>query len=169
MRLTIDQTWNGEVVGAAEEVVVSLVGARRHLMVQVDAPFHGDPAPDAPAGSHWGLWEHEVVELFVLGGGGHYLEVELGPHGHYLVLQLGGYRHVLQTSLALDFAARIDGDRWRGLARIDRSLLPEGPHKINAYAIHGVGDARRYLAWSRLQGEKPDFHLLNCFVGVTLP
>lgn len=169
MKLTIDQTWDGAVVGDDEEVVLSLVGAKCHLMVQVDAPFHGDPAPDAPAGSHWGLWEHEVVELFVAGDGGHYLELELGPHGHYLVLQLGGYRHILQTSLPLDYAARIDGDRWRGVARVDRSLLPPGPHSINAYAIHGTAEARRYLAWSRLVGEKPDFHLLSCFVKVTLP
>ncbi len=169
MRLNIDQTWDGAPVGQDEEVVIGLIGARRHLMLQVDAPFHADPRPEADPGSCWGLWEHEVVELFVLGDGGRYLEVELGPHGHFLVLKLGGYRHVMETSLPLDFAARIDGDRWRGVARLDRALLPKGPHTINAYAIHGTGEDRRYLAWSRLKGDKPDFHLLSCFVAVQLP
>ncbi len=50
-----------------------------------------------------------------------------------------------------------------------RSWLPPGPHRVNAYAIHGVGAARRYLAWAPSEGEGPDFHRLEAFRPAVLP
>jgi hypothetical protein len=41
--------------------------------------------------------------------------------------------------------------------------VPEGPWRFNAYAIHGVGAARRYLAHFPVPGPRPDFHRLECF------
>jgi hypothetical protein len=56
-----------------------------------------------------------------------------------------------------------------GTAWLPRALLPPPPHRINAYSIHGAGDARRYLAWEPVPGEVPDFHRLERFVAATLP
>jgi hypothetical protein len=52
---------------------------------------------------------------------------------------------------------------------LDRALLPPPPHRINAYAIHGQGTARRYLALHPVLGDEPDFHRLECFREVTIP
>ncbi|MBY0399504.1 hypothetical protein K2X89_04365, partial [Myxococcota bacterium] len=53
--------------------------------------------------------------------------------------------------------------RWRGRARVPLDFLPTGLCSANAYAIHGVGDARRYLAWHPVPGPQPDFHRLELF------
>ena len=138
-------------------------------MVAVDAPWHGDPVPSGPPGPRAALWEHEVVELFLLGPDGperKYTEIELGPHGHHLVLQLEGVRRPVADQLPIRWEVERRGDRWVGEARIDESLLPDPVVALNAYAIHGVGVDRRYLAWAPVPGDGPDFHRLAHFPGV---
>lgn len=176
-RLVITATWNGNPVPPAQQVFVRLNRqASGDLHLDIDAPFHNDPAPSQPPGSVDGLWNFEVVELFIAGppqrdGAIPYLEVELGPHGHYLVLQLSDVRKVANQGLPLDFDAEIDLDtsRWRGRAVIPASYLPPLPHRLNAYAIDGEGDARRYLAWQPVPGARPDFHQPRCFAPLLSP
>lgn len=136
------------------------------VLVLIDAPYYADPAPSSPAGPTWALWEHEVVELFLLGDHERYLELEVGPHGHYLVLLLDGRRKVTDKLLPLEVSVSHDGGRWAAQARIPASLLPPGELRGNAYAIHGAGTRRRYLAWTPVPGPHPDFHRLEHFTPV---
>lgn len=166
--LTVGHTWDGAPIGADEAVTLRLELRQDALVIEVDAPFHGDPAPSAPAGPTWALWEHEVVELFLLGQGQRYLEIELGPRGHHLVLQLEGVRNIVARELPARFQARVSGGRWTGEAQVDRALLPEGPLRANAVAMHGQGEARRYLASAPMPGERPDFHRLEYYFDIQL-
>ena len=84
--IEVDTLWNGDPAQPGEAVRITLRDGGPHLLLLIDAPYHGDPAPDGPPGVFWKLWEHEVVELFVLGLADRYLEVEVGPHGHHLSL-----------------------------------------------------------------------------------
>ena len=162
--LLIAQTWDGDAVPENERATLSLHLSSTALQISVEAPFYGDPAPSPSPGSTWELWNFEVVELFVLGRSEErYLEVELGPHGHHLVLQLHGRRNIVRKSLPLVFEARRSGPRWSGQARVPLDLLPPRPWLGNAYAIHGTGPARRYLAWTSVPGDSPDFHRLDRF------
>lgn len=170
LSLAIAQTWDGQPVGEDERVRLTIAIGAEQLLLEVDAPFHGDPPPAAEVGSTEMLWEHEVVELMLLGDEARYLELELSPHGHYLVLQLCGARNVVRSGLELRYEASIDeatveraARRWRGRAMIPLSWLPAGCARLNAFAIHGVGEARRYLAWRAPGGERPDFHRLEAF------
>ena len=161
-------TWDGAPIGDDERVRLTLQPDRDVLVVSIEAPFHDDPAPDGPPGPTPGLWDYEVVELFVTGlaPAGKptpYLEVELGPHGHHLVLDLMGVRNPIRTGIPIGYEAQIDGDRWVGQARIPWRLLPARPARFNAYAIHGPADARRYLAMTPVPGRQPDFHRLSFF------
>jgi len=168
--ITVDTLWDGSPARPDEAVHVTLRDAGPdHLVLLVDAPYHADPAPSEPAGSTWRLWNHEVVEVFVLGLGQRYLEVEVGPHGHYIVLQLDGPRNAVATHLPLVVHARIDGPRWTAQALIPRHYLPVGASHLNVTAIHGTGDARRYLSWQPLPGDGPDFHRIAHFAPVALP
>ena len=133
------------------------------LSIAVNAPFHGDPPPASPPGATDRLWEHEVVELFLLGADERYLEVELGPHGHHLVLRLHGRRSIEQQGMAIAYEARLRGARWSGRALVPAAWLPAGLDRCNAYAIHGAGPARRHLAAFPVPGREPDFHRLECF------
>ena len=133
------------------------------LCVEVEAAFHGDAPPPGPPGPAERLWEHEVVELFLLGDGERYLEIELGPHGHHLVLRLEGRRRVVEQGLAIAYEARREGAAWSGRARLPAAWLPPGLARCNAYAIHGTGAARRHLAAFPVPGPEPDFHCLERF------
>ena len=96
---SIQNLWNGEKARDREHYTLSLKPNENGLELDIIAPFFKDPEPAGPKGSFWKLWEHEVVELFIVGSNGHYLELECGPHGHYLVLQLDGVRSVVSHSM----------------------------------------------------------------------
>jgi hypothetical protein len=170
--LTITTTWDGAPLAPTEQVRVRLHLSQGALHIRVDAPLHGDPPPLAPPGPTDRLWEHEVVELFVAAaspaGPPTYTEIELGPAGHHLVLQLRGVRQVVAARLPLRFRSRRRGARWLGAAAVERDLLPPPPWRINAFAIHGEGDGRRYLAAFPLPGPRPDFHQPARFPAVSL-
>ena len=162
-QLVIERTWDGLAVADDERVSLELTLSRTHLNVGIEAPFHNDPAPPEAAGSLHGLWEFEVVELFLRGTGDSYLELEFGPYGHYLALRFDGYRRLRESGLAIAFEAHRSAKRWNGRARIPDSDLPSELRSCNAYAIHGSGPARRYLALYPSAGDEPDFHKLDSF------
>ena len=104
-----------------------------------------------------------LASVFLLGEGQRYLELEFGPHGHHLALRLRGSRNLEESGLPLEYEARQQGDRWTGHARVPLAHLPPGLRAANAYAIHGRGPGRRYLAADPVPGAVPDFHRLGCF------
>ena len=128
MQLSVGHTWDGTPLprpAAALRLYADEATDLLHLTVE--APFYGDPPPPGPPGPCWGLWNHEVVELFLLGDDDRYLEIELSPHGHHLVLVLHGERNPIQRELPLDYAARIIAPgRWLGEARLSRLAFGVG-------------------------------------------
>jgi hypothetical protein len=168
VNLRVASTWDGGPVGPDEEARVTLTeDGQGGLVVEMDAPRHGDPAPASARGATWALWEHEVVELFLLGPDDRYTELELGPHGHHLLLRLRGRRNIVERCLPVDVVWSGDADgapgRWHARAHLPGSLLPPRPWRVNAYAVHGLGRARRYLAYAPVPGPGPDFHRLEHF------
>jgi len=166
VRFEIASTWDGFSIPVSERVVLSVWLEEGALHLRVDAPYHGDSAPGLPPGPTPRLWDYEVVEFFLVGGGGSYIEIELGPHGHHLVLSLGGPRELLADQLPLHYESRIEGVRWTATASLSIDYLPEGPYRANACAIHGQGDERRYLSAVPLPGPEPDFHRIELFPAV---
>lgn len=156
--LPIARTWDGDPAATDEVIRMDIEMDRGILTVLVDAPFHNDPIPGSAD-----LWNYEVVELMLVGENEHYLEVELSPHGQHLVLFLEGVRTVVHRDVRLDYRARIEGNRWRGVAHLPLGWLPAGIHRLNGFAMHGTGTARRYLAWRPTYGAEPDFHRLQAF------
>ena len=166
--LHITKLWDGKPALESEHASLVVRLTAEHLIVSIDAPFHGDPAPGASPGPTPGLWNHEVVELFICGPDAQYTEVEIGPHGHHLVLQLSGVRSPTATCLPLQLCVTKEENRWTASAALDAGLLPPRPWTVNAYAIHGEGAARRYLACYPAPGDAPDFHRLEAFQPIEL-
>ncbi len=163
MRLVIESKWDGTPAPAQEHVELELQRQHDGLLIRLDAPFFDDPPPPQAAGSTPRLWNFEVVELMLLGAAERYLELEFGPHGHYLVLELSGRRAVASSNRRLDYRPRIEKKRFRAHARLPLEWLPPQCERVNAFAIHGEGDERSYLAWRGAPGPQPDFHRLELF------
>jgi hypothetical protein len=113
--------------------------------------------PDAPRGARVdGLWEYDVVECFVVGADGRYLELELGAGGHYLALAFDAPRRrtndFARESLAVDWQG--DAAGWRARCRVPRAWLPEPIARPNAFAIA----AGELAAHAPTGGASPDFH-----------
>ncbi len=174
LELRVAQTWDGKPIPENEQVVFTLSAAGPMLRVHVDAPFHDDPPPRGVPGPTDGLWDYEVAELFIAGTDASadatpYTELELSPHGHYLLLCLRGIRRVVAKLQPITYSACIEGRRWRGVTLLPVRLLPPPPHRANAYAIHGSGRYRRYLAMTPAPGHAADFHRLDVFEDLELP
>ncbi|MEZ0373269.1 MAG: hypothetical protein ACAI44_29525, partial [Candidatus Sericytochromatia bacterium] len=145
-----------------EKIRLELEFRPNGLLIDLEAPFYGDPAPEAEAGPTSELWEHEVVEVFIANGES-YTEIELGPHGHYLVLRLEGQRNQVSKLHEIRYRVYPSPGRWLGTALVPFELLPPAPWTYNAYAIHGQGAARHYQARFPVPGQAPDFHKLEFF------
>ncbi|MCB9507297.1 MAG: hypothetical protein H6700_08145 [Myxococcales bacterium] len=166
IRLDVAWTWDGAPARPDECAAVVVRRAGGQLVVDIDAPFHGDPPPPAAAGELDGLWNHEVVELMLVGASGRYLELEVGPHGHSLAIALSGVRvrEALLDLASVDVA--ISDGRWQARVTLDGRHVPPGVTAANAFAIHGIGTARRFLCAAPTRGERPDFHRLAEFVRI---
>jgi hypothetical protein len=177
-QLCIERDFRGKVLPAAHHAQIGVARAAGSLIVELDAPYFGDPAPAGEAGPTDRLWEYEVAELFIADAEDRYLEIELSPHGHHLVLELHGVRRVVRSQLPIAYTVHIDETRqsahpelqgrYRGRARIPLEYLPAAPTRVNAYLIHGVAANRCYCAHSPPRGEVPDFHRLDSFVSLRL-
>ena len=160
LNMEVRQTWDGEQALEEERVSIVAMDEGAALVLEVSAPWHGDPLPETPSGPLDGLWEYEVVEVFVAQADQPevYTEIELGPGGHHWVLTFISVRKAERSGLPIVFQAERSDARWRGRARIQSTDLPPRPWRINAFAIHGSGDERRYLVWHPVGGDRPDFH-----------
>ena len=58
--------WDGKPAPEQERARLRLEARGGDLILNVRAPFYGDPPPSSPAGPCWGLWEFEVVEFLHL-------------------------------------------------------------------------------------------------------
>lgn len=176
MNLPILRTWDGRPARDDERYMLRLDYSAKGLKIEIDAPFHDDPPPPLPPGRCDGLWNHEVVELFLVGAS-HYVELEFGPHGHFLGLEFSAVRQRSRDDLRIAFETErmVVGERprWRGLATIEASELPHPVLAANGFAVHGAGaiegSERRYLAaypTGSVGDEAPDFHRPDRFPSV---
>jgi hypothetical protein len=118
--------------------------------------------PDAPPGTRVAnLWEYDVVECFLAGAGGRYLEVELGAAGHFLVLEFDAPRRRANehADLAPPVSFREDAERWHARLRLPLALVPADLCALNAFAIAGGS----FFAHHPVPGRTPDFHQPQVF------
>jgi len=163
--LPIERYWDG----------ASCPHAHLHGRVELSARDDGlelvaslphQPAPRIPAAPRGtrvaNLWEYDVVECFLAGEGGRYLEVELGAGGHFLVLSFSAPRVRCDSHEtlhpALDFQS--DASSWRARILLDRATVPPGITALDAFVIAGGA----HLAYASLPGPAPDFHQPARFV-----
>jgi len=170
MQVSITKTWNDlDIDHKPVSIRLEPNTNDPNLQLIIEAPFFNDPAnPAAAAGQPlFGLWDYEVVELFLANDENQYVEIELCPWGQHLVLLLNGTHNAIRHSLPLQFTVENrNTDGWRGRAIIPLDYLPPRVTRMNAYAIHGSDSCRIYEAlYPTPTGmfPNPDFHRLEFF------
>jgi len=160
LQFTIDKLWSGEVCNderVKADVTLSL--KKGGLFIRVEAPvLHNQSIPNDPMGSRVEkLWTFDVVEIFLVGPGHQYLEIEIGAGGHYLILGFDSVRNKSNDYLyfhpVIHFY-KTNEKTWVSETEIPWSIIPENLRAMNAFMI-AVG---QFLALSPLPGEVPDFH-----------
>ena len=166
LRLPIERQWNGAPGGAVRaSLELSVVGSALELRSELRQP--GPPrVPDARRGTRVAnLFEYDVVECFLAGAGGSYLELELGAGGHFLALSFRARRirsdehRRLLPNVTHHHAS--DGT-LRTVLRFPCALLPAGIRGLGAFAIAGG----LFLAHRPVPGAAPDFHQPDRFAPV---
>lgn len=158
LRLPIERLWNGAPsVRVRAALEIALVGGALELRSELRQPGAAR-TPDAVPGTRVAnLFEYDVVECFLLGSGGRYLELELGAAGHFLALSFRArrIRSDEHRSLlpAVSHHAGPDGVRTTVL-RVPQQLIPPDLRALGAFAIAG----QSFLAHRPMPGPRPDFH-----------
>jgi hypothetical protein len=165
MMIHLSQLWNGDPAppGHGGRAALTFDGALLALSWDLTLP---EPArvPEAEPGWTDGLWEHDVLELFLTSrrGDGRYLELEIGPGGHWLGLAFTAPRRRSAELHELDPEQRHDArsGRWRGRAALPKALVEKhaGPSPWKGLVAAVLGPGRHHLCWPKLSGEAPDFH-----------
>ena len=167
-RFQITREWNGtSIENPLHWVTVDVELTEKGLHIGVSSLCYADDVPSTvpdPEKGTWGLWDYEVVELFLVDDKGHYTEIEVGPHGHHLVLQLDGPRSIVCKEIPMQWNSSIEDSRWVGTGYLERQWLPENIARVNAFAIHTINGKRRYCCYTPLPGSQPNFHQPERFV-----
>ena len=168
--LRIERLWNGEPCPDDRLwAQIQVSQTKDGLLVEASGPMlHEQNIPDAPTGARVDeLWNFDVVELFLVGPGHQYLELELGAGGHYLLLGFDSIRHRANGYETLNLPVRFEktGEKtWHSVVVIPQRFVPENLRTLNTFAIM----AGQFLAYSPVPGEKPDFHQPDSFPAASL-
>jgi hypothetical protein len=128
----------------------------------------------ARGSSQWGLWDWDVVELFVTARGAaslpHYFELVVSPLGQQFELEIHDPRIRTNRDFVSGFApsaAATGPDSWTATMSIPLDALGwDGQASSlvgNAFAILGPKGKRGYWGLTLPSQDKPDFHLPRYF------
>lgn len=159
LSLAITRLWNGarcEDARLQGRLALAATPEGLHLCGSLPDPAPAQ-VPDAPSGSRVAdLWHYDVVEAFLLGSGGRYLEVELGAGGHFLVLSFRAPRE--RSDAHEGFAPRVEhragAQGWQTALVVPWRLVPRGLCALGAF----VSARGCHLSSAPLPGDVPDFH-----------
>ena len=169
---SIGSCWVGDVLPSPLWWVVAL--DPNHLWFAGSLPGGGVCIPHAKHGEFFeGLWEADVLELFIKDPSGRYFEFNVSPQGAWWAMELCAYRErvsylrlprvdLMETEVLLD--------RWTALVCLDRASLPMPISAGSTVHVSGIfhDDKPRYLSSNPVANVAPDFHHLEAFQRVSL-
>lgn len=118
---------------------------------------------------NWGLWEHDVVEVFIKKENTNsYLEIQTSPLGQpfALIIEKPRVEFHAPESLSLNLENAVDNKTWISKLTLSLDNIPGSGEKLigNCFACLGSKDNREYFALRMNQDEHADFHRPELFV-----
>ncbi len=124
----------------------------------------------------WGLWEWDVVELFIALGRNEageplpYFEFQLSPLNQYLELKILQPRKEIDRSVRTGVSRKViraDSEEWLSELRVPLRRLGWNGDPLNlignAFAILGSGEGKSFWSAFLPKQRQPDFHLPEFF------
>ncbi len=71
-----------------------------------------------------------------------------------MVILLHKFYVVAKKGLHVDYSVRITGNTWEGVAHVPLAYLPRKVYKMDAFALHDVGKARKREAYGPMTFNK---------------
>lgn len=115
---------------------------------------------------NWGLWNFDVVEVFVTGHHGHlpYLEIQISPLGQTFALVIDEPRKIFAYPKDLKFnsSSKVEGNTWTAHLDVSLKSIPGmvGMAKGNLHACLGLAPEREYFGLhisDRIDFHRPEF------------
>jgi hypothetical protein len=117
-----------------------------------------------------GLWEADVVELFLMSPSGRYQEWNVSPDGAWWAMSFVGYRQRDSRSTRPEgvvVEVFHDEESWRAVLSVPRSALPEPLTESTRVHVSGIihrpDGSSSYLSSAGSPAFEPDFHDSRCF------
>lgn len=155
------------------DAAIHLEGSRLSARFQVRSARPISCNPDLPLNQpQWGLWDWDVVELFVSCTPGRlpYYEFQVSPLGQHFELEIHEPRKRFNRDFRSGFsyaARRLSATDWDAemCVSLDRLGWNGDPASVtgNSFAVLGPREARTYWSLFEEQQLKPDFHLPERF------
>lgn len=109
-----------------------------------------------------GLWQSTCFEAFIDIGNDSYIELNFSPSGQWAAYRFTDYRQGMNDlDIAQPTICFIDNHL---IARLESVAEPGAAFNLTAVIKLKNGD-KSYWALAHPQGESPDFHARDCFVG----
>lgn len=169
--ITLSSDWYGRSLPSPIDIFLG----GNHQSILFGARGGGDPwcAPAQPGDFIEGLWERDVVELFLSETGSpRYQEFNVSPSGAWWTMAFSGYRTRMGTNSMPSVRCHADafGSGWRAAMAIPLSQLTIGwsseSGALNVTAI--LGNPQRFVTALDLGGGEPDFHRAERFLPARL-
>lgn len=164
LRLITD--WFGRPFAPPLDIFLGMSGERILFGARCEGPPRCDPA--TPGDFIEGLWERDVVELFLgESDSPRYQEFNLSPRGAWWTMAFSGYRTRMTTAPlpGVRCHAAETAAGWRAAVAIPLNELTirwsSGRGTVNITAISG--DPQRFVTAVDLGGGEPDFHRAEHF------
>lgn len=144
------------------------------LVASFDVRHQPEPYVNEALGkdsSQWGLWEHDVVELFLrVGGEPTYYEFQVSPLGQFFELEIFEPRKRVNDKFKSGFTYNVERHAptdWSARLRLPLKNLGWDERleslRGNAFAILG-NEPRTYWSTGLPEQDTPDFHLPQYFI-----
>lgn len=128
--------------------------------------FNCNPKFSKDYKENWGLWEHDVFEVFIKKEGKSYLELQVSPLGQPFALIIDEPRVLFHPPQSLE--TKIDIDLSQGFSahfEIPFTDIPGDGNKLYGNCFSCLGDDKRSFYALNINKEAgPDFHRPDLFI-----
>lgn len=168
---------HGPRLRATQSVSVAFGSTASELLVRMEVrgfePFVQPDLGPPGSGPHWGLWESDVVEVFIAEPGGRvpYCEYQISPLGQYFELEVLEPRKKINRDYRSGgkwSAKRVGENGWDALFRIPWNVTDAPTFLGNIFAILGQGAEKRHFSLFTPPQAEPDFHLPELFSEISV-